>query len=102
MRKDELAGQPQAIVLTEERIERYAVETLDSNARLIPTIAFDWTAAPKTAVYITASSPTETVARADYVATPLKGPRSVECSDQATVRSKAPVLIKKGSAGRSA
>jgi hypothetical protein len=73
MRKDELTGQPQAVVPTEERSETYATERLGSNARLIPTIAFDWTAAPRTAVYITASSPTETVCT-DYMATPLKGP----------------------------
>ena len=95
MRQDELAGQPQAVVPKEERTERYATESLGSSARLIPTIAFDWSAAPRTAVYITAPSPTETALRTDYIATPLQGPRPVECSDQATVRSKAPVLMKK-------
>jgi hypothetical protein len=95
MRKDELAGQPQAVVPTEERGERYAAEGLGSNARLIPTIAFDWTVAPKTAVYITPSSPIETAVLTQYTATPLKGPRAVECSDQAIVRSTAPVLMKK-------
>jgi hypothetical protein len=65
------------------------------NARLIPTIAFDWSVAPRTAVYITASSPIETAVLTDDMATPLKGLRAVECSDQATVRSTAPVLMKK-------
>ena len=75
MRQDELAGQPQAVVPKEERTERYATESLGSSARLIPTIAFDWSAAPRTAVYITAPSPTETALRTDYIATPLQGPR---------------------------
>jgi len=81
MRKDELAGQPQAIVPTEERIERYAMETLGSNARLIPTIAFDSTVAPRTTVYITAASPIETAGRPNYLAAALKGPPAVECLD---------------------
>jgi hypothetical protein len=95
MRKDELAGHPHAVVPTEERTERYATERLGSSARLTPTIAFDWSAAPRTAVYITASTPTETAVGTDYVATPLKGPRPVECSGQAAVPAKAPVLMKK-------
>jgi hypothetical protein len=95
MRRDELAGQPQAVVPTEERSDRYAAERLSSNARLIPTIAFDWTAAPRTAVYITAPSPIETAVRTDHLAAALKGPRAVECQDQATERSTAPVLMKK-------
>jgi hypothetical protein len=94
MRKDELAGQPQAIVPTEERIERHAVETRGSNARLIPTIAFDSTVAPRTIVYITAASPIETAVRPDYLAAALKGPPAVECLDQATERSTAAAHIK--------
>jgi hypothetical protein len=94
MRKDELAGQPQAVVPMEERSERYAAERLGSNARLIPTIPFDWTVGPRTAVYITASSPIETAVLTDYLARPLTGPRTIECPDQATERSTAPVLIK--------
>jgi hypothetical protein len=94
MRKDELAEQPQAVVPMKERSERYAAEKLGSNARLIPTIAFDWTTAPRTTVYITAASPIETAVLTNYLATPLKGPRAVECSDQATERSTAPVLMK--------
>jgi hypothetical protein len=91
MRKDELTGQPQAFVPMEERSERYAAERLGSNGRLIPTMAFDWTVAPRTAKYITASSTIETAVLTDYLATPLKG---IECSDQATERSTAPVLMK--------
>jgi hypothetical protein len=94
MRKDELAGQPQAVVPMEERSERYAAERLGSNARLIPTIAFDWTVAPRTTVYITAPSPSETAVRTDYLAAALKGPRALACPDQATERSTAPVLMK--------
>src|ERR1700730_1081171 len=77
-RKDELAGQPQAVVPTEFRSERCAAERLGSNARLIPTIAFDWTVAPRTTVYITAPSPSETAVRTDYLAAALKGPRAVD------------------------
>jgi hypothetical protein len=95
MRKDELAGQPQAFVPTEERTEGYATGRLGSSARLIPTIAFDWSVAQRTAVYITASSPTETAVRADYMATALKCPRPIECSARATVRTRAPVPAKK-------
>jgi len=94
LRKDELAGQPQAVVPTEERIERYAALTLGSNARLIPTIAFDSTVAPRTTVYITSASPIETAVRPDYLAAALKGPPAVECPDQATERSTAPALMK--------
>jgi len=94
MRKDELAGQPQAVVPMEERSERYAAERLSSNARLIPTIAFDWTVAPRTTVYITTSSPIETAALTDYLASPLKGPQAAAFADQAAEVSTAPVLMK--------
>jgi len=93
MRKDELAGQPQAVPM-EERSERYAAERLSSNARLIPTIAFDWTVAPRTTVYITAPSPAETAALTDYLAAPLRGPRAAAFADQAAEVSTAPVLMK--------
>jgi hypothetical protein len=93
MRKDELARPPPAVVPMEERSERRAAERLGSNARLIPTIAFDWTVAPRTTVYITAPSPIEPAVRTDYLEA-LKGPRAVACLDQATQRSTAPVLMK--------
>jgi hypothetical protein len=78
----------------EERSERYAAERLGSNARLIPTIAFDWTVAPRTTVYITTPSPIETAVRTDYLVAALKGPRVV-ATDQTRARSTAPVLMKK-------
>jgi hypothetical protein len=90
MRKDELPRQPQAVVPMEERSER----RLGSNARLIPTIAFDWPVAPRPTVYITARSPIETAVRTDYSAAALKGPRAVACPDQANQRSTAPALMK--------
>jgi hypothetical protein len=71
-----------------------AAERLGSNARLIPTIAFDSTVASRSTVYITAPSPIEAVVHPDYLAAALKRPRPVECPDQATERSAAAVLIK--------
>jgi len=94
MRKDELAGQPQAVVPMEERSERYAAERLCSNGRLIPTIALDWTVAPRTTVYITTSSPIETAVHTDHLPAALKGPRAAAFADQATEVSTAPVLMK--------
>src|SRR6516164_11208717 len=62
--------------------------------RLIPTIALDWTVAPRTTVYITTSSPIETAVHTDHLPAALKGPRAAAFADQATEVSTAPVLMK--------